>query len=526
MAADAEDAQRLPRPPWPLIGVLVFGLLVGWPSLTYPFGRDQGMFAYVADVWLNGGLPYRDAWDIKPPGVFMLYAAAQTFFGRDMAAIRVLDLLSTLLTAGLIYRLVASERGTRPAMVAAAAFPCLYYFTFGFWDTAQAESFAGPLCAGMVAAALHARRTGNPWSAVAAGLALGAMVVLKTTFLVLAPLALAIVLVKRSKRLPVIPWALLGTLIVPVGVALWFRSRGVLQELADLLGAQLAYARPRVQNLPLPESDLRFLDYVEVNSLLFLAALFCVVGLAFRDLRTSRLSLISLMWLATAFGLLVLQRRFFSYHGVPLVPPLAILVGLTTDRILSWSRELSPPGRLSTTSAVVLIWGLPFVFMGRYFGPAGALGLGQIDRDRYLRFFVGNYFFSAHESEQTAALVKNQTNKGDPILVMGFEPTVYFAAERYSPTRHVSTAPILGEEQIPLALRMRWLAELKRDCTARPPKAIVVLYEPARELMDVPAPANAPEVRFVGQAYRHVGRVRKFSVYVRRDPEPRARLEN
>ena len=45
------------------------------PSLFYPFARDQGVFAYAGQVILRGGWPYRDVWDLKPPGVYFSYAA-------------------------------------------------------------------------------------------------------------------------------------------------------------------------------------------------------------------------------------------------------------------------------------------------------------------------------------------------------------------------------------------------------------------------------------------------------------------
>ena len=54
---------------WPLLVILLLGL----PSLQWPYGADQAMFACIARVWSRGDLPYRDAWDVKPPGIFADY---------------------------------------------------------------------------------------------------------------------------------------------------------------------------------------------------------------------------------------------------------------------------------------------------------------------------------------------------------------------------------------------------------------------------------------------------------------------
>ena len=42
-------------------------ILLRVPSLAQPMGPDQGLYAYVGDRILAGGLAYRDAWDQKPP---------------------------------------------------------------------------------------------------------------------------------------------------------------------------------------------------------------------------------------------------------------------------------------------------------------------------------------------------------------------------------------------------------------------------------------------------------------------------
>src|SRR5262245_18313022 len=44
--------------------------------IAIPLDRDEGVFGYIAQRILDGGLPYRDALDHKPPGVFYLYALA------------------------------------------------------------------------------------------------------------------------------------------------------------------------------------------------------------------------------------------------------------------------------------------------------------------------------------------------------------------------------------------------------------------------------------------------------------------
>jgi len=51
-------------------------VLMGWSitSLSWPLGGDIGTYAWVGDIILSGGAPYKDAWDVKGPLVYYFYA--------------------------------------------------------------------------------------------------------------------------------------------------------------------------------------------------------------------------------------------------------------------------------------------------------------------------------------------------------------------------------------------------------------------------------------------------------------------
>jgi len=89
--------------------LLAAGFLLLAPMLTYPFGSDHGSFAAVADVIARGGVPYRDVWEIKPPGIYYLFWAVFAAFGRSIFALRLADLLWTLPAALAILLLLIGE---------------------------------------------------------------------------------------------------------------------------------------------------------------------------------------------------------------------------------------------------------------------------------------------------------------------------------------------------------------------------------------------------------------------------------
>ncbi|MEP6779943.1 MAG: hypothetical protein ABJC26_08645, partial [Gemmatimonadaceae bacterium] len=49
----------------------------GAASLIWPLSWDEGIFAWIGGVLLKGGTPYVDAWDVKGPVTYFVYALAQ-----------------------------------------------------------------------------------------------------------------------------------------------------------------------------------------------------------------------------------------------------------------------------------------------------------------------------------------------------------------------------------------------------------------------------------------------------------------
>ena len=67
------------------------GQAIGW----YEAGQQAGFIgAVVGAVMLGGGVPYKDAWDFNPPGLFFVYTGALALPGDGMRAVRILEALA------------------------------------------------------------------------------------------------------------------------------------------------------------------------------------------------------------------------------------------------------------------------------------------------------------------------------------------------------------------------------------------------------------------------------------------------
>jgi hypothetical protein len=74
------------------------------PSLQQPAGADQALYGYVGQRILHGELPYRDAWDQKPPGIHATYAVLWAIW-PDERVVPAADLVVAVATALLLLAL-------------------------------------------------------------------------------------------------------------------------------------------------------------------------------------------------------------------------------------------------------------------------------------------------------------------------------------------------------------------------------------------------------------------------------------
>jgi|GEM_PF-6709327 len=123
-----------------LVGMLAGSAYLLANLLGMPFGRDQAVFAVAAETVANGGALYRDVWDVKPPGVFLLYLLGHSVFGATELGIRIFEIFSMLLFGGIAYYI------TKRNLPVAAAVICFTIAVHnlllgGYWNTAQTESF-------------------------------------------------------------------------------------------------------------------------------------------------------------------------------------------------------------------------------------------------------------------------------------------------------------------------------------------------------------------------------------------------
>jgi 4-amino-4-deoxy-L-arabinose transferase-like glycosyltransferase len=461
MTIHVPDGGRL----WMLLIGLAGGVL-SLPLLSYHFAFDQGIYAAIGDSLLRGGVAYRDAWELRPPGVFYAYYLSFLLLGRAPWAVHALEVLALAFTCAGLYRVGAIHLRSRTAGVVAALALPLLYVPFGHWNSAQCESFQQPFLVWGLACWPDSEEPGRrERRCLLAGVLLGAAVMTKLPAIVF---CLVFVLESLLTDVDASCWkdrlrptlvTLAGMGLLPALVLLYYTLRGALPQLLD---AWVTY----------PVEYARFSggDSFEWHRRMLVNALSCFslpvqLLLAVAVLRSllggGRPALRWLAVLLAGVGALAMQRKYYGYHHLVLLPFVSLGVGLATKPLqIPLSAFVSVPKKIVLGGAflgIAALAGLGLVYLIRSntprWGELTALGNRVVRDDRECA--LGRFSYARDVS--LAAAIRSMTRESDSVFLWTNEPLAYFLSDRRmgGPYSHpvLVVPPWAGDERLHYLVR-------------------------------------------------------------------------
>jgi hypothetical protein len=440
--------------------------LLRLPSVAQPMASDQGLYAYAGVRLLAGDVPYAGAWDQKPPGIHVIYAALWSIWPHE-SVVAIADLVVAALIAGLLI-LIGRRRFTTPVgCAAAAAFllfgnPALTQRLGGVFVRAQSETFVALAITG--ALAMLASRARTTRHLVGTGVLLGVAFWLKPNAAAYAlPVLAALAVWTRDGRRDahtfwreVTTVGISGAVMVVVPLATMF----VIGALPDLYLATIAYNAAYsgdtysgvggVLNyaVSFPIARARNDAMWFIGGLGVVASL--VVWLRSKDRAADQLPLVVFAWLiAVWLSILINGARNLPQYFVQAAPALALAagVGLVPTFALLRRQHLA----LALVCAGLVLFGAQrvsgFEELKDSVERDWAALTGATPRAEYLRYF-GNRpqdKFVASAIAELAALARSTTKPDDAIYVFGFSPGVHVLADRRSASRFHWSQPIMLE---------------------------------------------------------------------------------
>lgn len=545
-----ETERRAPR--WAnhaLAAACVLGMAFLLSQIVlFGYGRDQGIYAMVGRAVTAGQMPYRDAWDFKPPGIFLVYALTRAVLGGSQWAIRVVEVAGLVAMTFAMMRLTDRWWGDRRVGLLAGTIAALVHAQLEFWHTAQPESFGGMLtifallplrldAPAELGEARPDRETLKRWAL--SGALFGLSGLLKPPLAgggAVIALVLGVRVLRAQASVPFVPRlraalvpaaAIVAGGAAPIALcALWFLARGAHRDLWQVLFVftphytKLSWVGETLTGMIYWGFTEWLQQYCSVPTVGFL--LFLAFPRAPRE-RAGAALIAGII--AVHIAGVIMQGKFFPYHYGATWPLTALLAALGFMRV--WDRLATRAGEAGVALFFALLGVVCFFrtatkdtetsFLQRCGQRLSLIAKSPRDQAAFDRL-ASVADVNAVANREVAAFLRARVPADRKVFVWGFEPVIYDLADRMPATRYLYDVP----------QRVKWAKEKERDALMRDldagrPAAIVVEHrdvfpmvtgdaiDSADTLKDFPALRDRIAAR-----YDRAATIEDFDVYLER----------
>ncbi len=487
-------------------GIAPLALLLAWTCVCrLPFAalgdEDEFFFAVVGQRWLHGLLPYAASFDIKPPGLFAIFAIAEAICGASLATIKAVEIAFTAFGAWALYGLMDRNVSRPAAIAAAAAFP-VYSLVLSGVSAANMLVQLPFFILAFDGALIAARDPKRMWPVFWAGLSLGGAGMVKQTAIFEAAVVFALLLIytPRARWIAMTAVLGLGAALPAVAFCLYFLANG---HFADLFDAVIRSAVARTSPDVMAGYKAEYGFFVTplgalLNAFLLstpLIVLWFGTGVAVFNRTTinqPKLLVAAGLWTAAALAEVVYGRMLCTYYLLSLVPPLLVLAATGICHGLSL-----PPQRriliMATIGAAALV--MPLVIdRANLFSTKGLL------TDYAATQEIGRRLRAAGVTSSDRLLVLNR----------GYD--IYLESGAAPPTRYIHSTHTMTAFHTPSP------DALGENLNARPD--YIVVADPSVRALDESPARYARALAFIAQNYslmdRVQGRFDSFQIYRRK----------
>ncbi len=429
--------------------------------LSIPLERDEGEFAYMGQLMLQGIPPYLMAYNMKLPGIYAIYALIMAIFGQTITGIHLGLLMANSIAIVLLFVLTRYLFDNTVAIVAAASYAFLSLGPSVLGTSAHATQFIVPFVLGATIVLLKAIDSKNLAMLFISGLLFGLAFVIKQHAVFFIFFALSYFTLKTMTAGPVnlkrlaadnsllligsaLPFLFCCAIIYKIGVfsKFWFWTFTYAREYASLVtlsdGLQIFIkAVPQV---------------IDSWLLLWIIAGIGLTSIYWNDkARAHRYFLLGFF----LFSFLTVCPGFYfrRHYFIPLLPAVALLAGVAITASIKWLREkkIAPLGQIIPGFIIAAAIIYPVINLGNFFFKAT-----PVDASRLM--YGLNPF---PESIPIAEYIKAHTGKDDRIAVIGSEPQIYFYADRKSATGYLYTYGLMEAHSYASKMQHEFIREIE-----------------------------------------------------------------
>ena len=457
---------------WIVLAIIIlFTAAIRIRLLEIPLERDEGEFAYMGQLMLQGIPPYLIAYNMKLPGIYAIYALIMAVFGQTITGIHLGLMIANSIAIALLFLLTRYLFNTTAAIVAAISYALLSLSPSVLGTSAHATQFIVPFALGGLIVLLKAIDSNNIKMFFISGLLFGLGFIIKQHAIFFIAFALTYFTLKTITAKPIdlnrliawnsllltgaaLPFLLSCAILYNVGIfsKFWFWT--------------FTYAAQYASIVSLPDALQIFMEKVPqvIDSWFFL---WIIAGIGLTSIfwndksRTNRYFLLGFF----LFSFLTVCPGFYfrNHYFITLLPAIAMLAGVATVASIQWlyEKKIVPLVQIIPGFIIAAAIIYPLINMGDFFFKATPV---EASRQMYkLNPFP--------ESIKIAEYIKAHTKKDDRIAVIGSEPQIYFYADRKSATGYIYTYGLMEPHSYASKMQAEFIQEIE---TSRPEYIVFV----------------------------------------------------
>ncbi len=493
-----------------LAAIVALTVFVRLRALPMPLERDEGEFAYMGQLMLQGIPPYKLAYNMKLPGTYAAYAGIMGLFGQTITGIHLGFLCVNLASIALLFLVARNWFGFRGAVVAASSFALLSASP----GVLGLQGHATHLVAVFALAGLwqwqRCQKSPSALNLLLAGFLFGLSFLCKQPGLFFCFFGAAMAL-RDGTRISPPSWprlmARLGLFSAAVvfpfaAVCLWLWSSGVFSRFWFWT---FTYAKVHAVLLTPDAIAGAAHDFYANAGWIRLWWVPAVVGLielfdskSPEEWRFPLLAFLGFSFLAFCSGF-----YFWNHYFIVMLPAISLLIAAAVEAL---DETLSARGRLPKETTFALFACLCAFFIATQrqiwfrFSPSAAC-----------HAIYGENPFP--EALEIARFIEDRAPKGQTIAILGSEPEIFFYAHRHSATGYIYTYDLVQLQKYALAMQQEMMRQIQ---DARPAFVLKVNIDmswrifPQVEAPDATIPLLWWARDFVKRDYQLVGVVKVY----------------
>jgi hypothetical protein len=450
-----------------LLGItILYILIVRIHLLSFPLERDEGEYAYMGKLILDGHPPYTLAYNMKLPGTAYMYAIIMGIFGKSVVGVHLGFTIISLVSVFLVFLISTNFVSKIGSVISSATFGIMETSSHVFGQAAHATHFVVffALLGVCVLLRLYKNEKNKLLKYFFSGFFFSLAFICKQSGLFFMFFGATVIIVEEVKVKPL--FKLLRNLllfssgfVVPLIILLLYIR--IFGDFEKFWFWTVKYLSKYGVQVPVSRAFEMFINGVSSvtsgytfagNTVLWILSL-VAIPFIFINKRTYQKKIIISSFLFFSFLTIIPGFYFRCHYFITLLPAVGLMIAVFFDFVNDFLiQKLKSPNIVFISLFTFIILAGTGVYADRDY-------LFKVNPKIECKKMYGINPFV--ESLEIAKFLKQNTDKNDKIAVLGSEPQICFYADRYSATGYIYTYNLVELHSYALSMQKEMVKEIE-----------------------------------------------------------------